>query len=239
MSDKVPSLDTGAAPACRSAFTAATGQGPTEPSIAAGAPAPLSLTDVDVAARLEGLHVGYSIVMPVDAPGPSGVMVYGSYQLSNAWPGRLSAEQTVYLDQFTGTTLARSDTSTFGALGQYTELGVLIHSGTQYGLTDRITMTAGVLLLLVSIATSLVMWWKRRPSRRIGLPRRPDGPAPAPIDGHHRTRRGARLPAVGRLSAHHPRPGPVPHTPRATPTDGIRDACCHLIPCTLTASYSV
>lgn len=86
-------------------------------------------------------------------------MIYGSYQLANPWPGRLSTERTVYLDQFTGKKLAHSDTSSKGAIGQATELGVLTHMGTQFGLVDRIIMTIGALLLLVSITTALVMWW--------------------------------------------------------------------------------
>lgn len=59
---------------------------------------------------------------PAELEGPTQT-AYGSYQLSNAWPDRLSAEQTVYLDQFTGRTLARSDTSSFGAIGQVTWCG--------------------------------------------------------------------------------------------------------------------
>jgi uncharacterized iron-regulated membrane protein len=57
-----------------------------------------------------------------------------------------------------------------------TELGVLTHVGTQFGVVDRIVMTVGALLVLVSIATSMVMWWIRRPSGRAGLPKRPMNP---------------------------------------------------------------
>jgi uncharacterized iron-regulated membrane protein len=55
-------------------------------------------------------------------------------------------------------------------------LGVLTHVGTQFGLVDRIIMTTGALLLLVSITTALVMWWIRRPEGRAGLPKRPTDP---------------------------------------------------------------
>jgi uncharacterized iron-regulated membrane protein len=48
--------------------------------------------------------------------------------------------------------------------------------GTQFGVIDRIVMTAGAVLLLISIGTSAVMWWIRRPSGRAGLPRRPMSP---------------------------------------------------------------
>lgn len=145
-------------------------------TVPAGLPARLSLSDVDRAAKLEGLKPGYAIVLPVNTTGDGGTMTYGSYQLSNAWPDRLSEEKTVYLDQFTGTKLAHSDASSGGAIGQATELGVLTHMGTQFGVVDRIVMTAGTLLLLVSIGTSAVMWWLRRPRGGSGLPKRPVNP---------------------------------------------------------------
>ncbi|MGH3873146.1 MAG: PepSY-associated TM helix domain-containing protein [Pseudonocardiaceae bacterium] len=152
------------------------GAGPATTTVPAGMAARLSLGDVDRAAKLEGLKPGYAIVLPVNTTDDKGKPIYGSYQLSNAWPDRLSAEQTVYLDQFTGTKLAHSDTSSFGAIGQATELGVLTHMGTQFGVVDRVVMTAGVLLLLVSIGTSAVMWWLRRPGGGTGLPKRPTNP---------------------------------------------------------------
>ncbi|HZS20357.1 MAG TPA: PepSY domain-containing protein [Pseudonocardiaceae bacterium] len=149
---------------------------PATTATAPGQPTRLSLGDVDRAAKLEGLKPGYAIVLPVNATDAKGNTVYGSYQLSNAWPDRLSAEQTVYLDQFTGKKLAQSDTSSYGKVGQATEFGVLTHMGTQFGVIDRIAMTAGAVLLLVSIGTSAAMWWIRRPGGRAGLPRRPVSP---------------------------------------------------------------
>lgn len=152
------------------------GQGPATTTVSAGLPNRLSLGDVERAAQIEGLKPGYAIVLPVNTTDDQGKTTYGSYQLSNAWPDRLSAEQTVYLDQFTGKKLAQSDTASFGTIGQVTELGVLTHMGTQFGVLDRIIMTAGALLVLTSIGTSAVMWWIRRPSGRAGLPKRPMNP---------------------------------------------------------------
>jgi uncharacterized iron-regulated membrane protein len=152
------------------------GEGPDTTTVPAGGPARLSLGDVDRAAKLEDLKPGYAIVLPVNTIDDKGNLTYGSYQLSNAWPDRLSAEQTVYLDQFSGKKLAQSDTSSFGTIGQATEFGVLIHMGTQFGVFDRVVMTTGVLLLLASIGTSAVMWWKRRPGAGPGLPKRPMNP---------------------------------------------------------------
>ncbi len=150
--------------------------GPGTTAVEASQAARFSLTDVARAAQQEGMLPGYDIVLPVDQKNDQGELVYGSYQLANPWPGRLSDERTVYLDQFSGKKLAQSDTSSMGAIGQATEFGVLTHMGTQFGLVDRIVMTTGAVLVLVSIGTSLVMWWIRRPQGRPGLPKRPESP---------------------------------------------------------------
>ncbi|MGH3528577.1 MAG: PepSY domain-containing protein, partial [Pseudonocardiaceae bacterium] len=80
-------------------------------------------------------------------------------------PGQAGSTPT---KRFTSTSsparkLAQSDSSSSGAIGQATSFGVYIHMGTEFGVIDRIIMTTGALLLLVSIGTSLVRWWIRRP----------------------------------------------------------------------------
>ena len=145
-------------------------------AINTGLPARFSLTDVAHAAQQEGMQPGYDIVLPINEKNTKGEMVYGSYQLANPWPGRINTDKTIYLDQFSGKKLAQSDSSSSGAIGQATSFGVYTHMGTEFGVIDRIIMTTGALLLLVSIGTSLVMWWIRRPQGRAGLPKRPADP---------------------------------------------------------------
>ncbi|MGH3719964.1 MAG: PepSY-associated TM helix domain-containing protein [Pseudonocardiaceae bacterium] len=145
-------------------------------AVDAGRPAKFSLTDVARAAQQEGMQPGYDIVLPIDEKNAQGQTIYGSYQLANPWPGRINTDKTIYLDQFSGKKLLQSDSSSSGAIGQATSFGVYTHMGTEFGVIDRITMTTGALLLLVSIGTSLVMWWIRRPQGRTGLPKRPANP---------------------------------------------------------------
>ena len=62
----------------------------------------------------------------------------------------------------------------YGPLGRGLEWGINVHLGQQYGLANRLILAlacAGIVLLCVSAA---VMWWKRRPAGRLGVP-----PAPA------------------------------------------------------------
>lgn len=135
----------------------------------ASSPRPLGFADVDRIARAEGMLPGYSIVPPSDSPEDGG---YGSYTVFNYWPQRLSEQRTLYLNQFTGQTIADATADQDGALAQATSWGVNMHMGTQYGVFTRILSTIACLALLTSIASAAVMWWRRRPTGSAGLPGR-------------------------------------------------------------------
>ena len=143
---------------------------------ATGAPETLSLGNVARAAQQEHMKPGYSILMPTNTTAPDGATTYGSFVLQNYWPMQLQNEKSVYLNQFTGTTLAVATNGQYGGLQAATELGVLTHMGSQFGLINKIVMTAGCLLILLSIGTALAMWWLRRPAGAVGLPKRPAAP---------------------------------------------------------------
>lgn len=147
---------------------------------ASGAPvaATLGYTDIEAIARQEGMLPGYSIIPPADTPGgheggDHGGTVYGSYTLWNHWPQKLSEQRTLYLDQFTGDTIADTTAADKGFLKRMTSFGVNLHMGTQYGLLTRVLATLGCVLLVVSVLSSYVMWWLRRPTGTAGLPKRP------------------------------------------------------------------
>lgn len=145
---------------------------PVYASAAAGATAkPLGFNDIDQIAKSENMLPGYSIVPPADAVDEAGT-VYGSYTVVNHWPQRLSEQRTLYLDQFTGATIANGTAAQDGALSRITSWSVNMHMGTQYGVVTRILATAACLALLTSITTAVLMWWKRRPTGGSGLPGR-------------------------------------------------------------------
>jgi uncharacterized iron-regulated membrane protein len=101
--------------------------------------------------------------------------VYGSYVVVNPWPTRMHDQGALYLDQFSGKTLAHSTPESWGRLQWLTEFGIQTHMGTQYGLVTRVLMTTTCLLVLWNVTTAAVMWNKRRRSGTLGLPRRPSG----------------------------------------------------------------
>jgi uncharacterized iron-regulated membrane protein len=115
---------------------------------------------------------GYSIIPPADSLLDTKSPEYGAFVLSNPWPGKVQDEKVVYVDQFSGRTLATSSSAEWGTIQQVTEWGVQNHMGTQYGLVTRVIMTLGCVLTVVSFVSSIVLWWKRRPKGTTGLPKR-------------------------------------------------------------------
>jgi len=158
-------------------YASATGEAAGSPS--GLSPKPLGFNDINEIARTEGMLPGYSIAPPSDSTGPDGT-VFGSYAVVNHWPQKLSEQRTLYLDQFTGRTIANATAAQDGALARATGWAVDMHMGTQYGIVTRILATAACLGLLTSIITAAAMWWRRRPTGGSGIPGRgADAQAPA------------------------------------------------------------
>ncbi|MCQ0971330.1 PepSY domain-containing protein [Paracoccus sp. TK19116] len=120
-------------------------------------------------ARLEGLglHPGYAVVLPSSPTG-----VYSG----SVYPDDLSQQRVVHLDQYDGKPLVDMSYADYGPGGRWLEFGINTHMGQQFGLANQILLLAvcaGTILLAVSAA---LMWWKRRPSRSLGVPPMPQDP---------------------------------------------------------------
>ena len=142
-------------------------------------PVPVSYADVDTIAKSEGMVPGYSIYPPSTTTTHHGDPTYGSYLVINRWPQRLSEQRTLYLNQFTGETIANATADQAGALSKLTSFGIDVHMGTQFGLLNRILSTLAALGVLVLVSTGITMWWKGRRPGTAGRPTptgaRPDG----------------------------------------------------------------
>ncbi|MDR5858004.1 PepSY domain-containing protein [Halomonas eurihalina] len=114
-----------------------------------------------------GLAPGYAVSLP---SGPDGVYTGSIY------PDDLSRQRVVHLDQYSGEPLLDMRYADYGPLGRGLEWGINVHMGQQYGLANQLILAlacAGIVLLCVS---SGVMWWKRRPAGRLGVPPAPSDP---------------------------------------------------------------
>lgn len=139
-------------------------------------PAPLSLDAVAAIAREVGMRPGYTISLPSNTPDEAGNTVYGSFALYNSWPRKTGEARDVFLDQFSGATLAEQRVYGNGTIARGMDYLVSTHMGTQLGLVSRIFMTALCLLAIWSVVSAVVMYTKRRRPGTAGLPRRPASP---------------------------------------------------------------
>ena len=91
----------------------------------------------------------------------------------SVYPDDLAQQRVVHLDQYSGRSLVDMSYADYGPMGRWLEFGINTHMGQQFGLANQILLLAvcgGIVLLAVSGG---VMWWKRRPSRSMGVPPMP------------------------------------------------------------------
>jgi uncharacterized iron-regulated membrane protein len=79
-------------------------------------------------------------------------------------------DATLHLDQYSGAVLADVRWADYGMVARAVESGVKLHEGKMFGLANQILMALVCLLILFSSVSGLVLWWKRRPAGRLGVP---------------------------------------------------------------------
>ena len=115
---------------------------------------------VDTASRL-GVQPGYSISFPGDEKGVFTVALFADDPRNDA---------TLHLDQYSGQVLADIRWADYGLVARTVETGVMLHEGKLFGLANQLIMLLVCLLILLGSVSGLVMWWKRRPHGRFGVP---------------------------------------------------------------------
>lgn len=134
---------------------------PTSPDTS---PAPLTLTAVMARARTLGMPSGYVIRLPGD---PTGVF---TLQIS---PRTATGQRVVHLDQYSGRVLADIGFKDYGPVSKGVEWAIATHMGGQYGRANQLLLFAGCLGIIALCISSVVMWWKRRPTGRLAAPPAP------------------------------------------------------------------
>jgi uncharacterized iron-regulated membrane protein len=128
----------------------------------AGPAAPeVSLQDVQNIASERKVEPGYSITLPTTATGVFTIAVFADDPRNDA---------TLHIDQYTGKVLADVRFEHYGAVARATEIGVMLHEGKMFGTFNQIVVLLICLMILLSAVSGVVIWWKRRPEGKFGVP---------------------------------------------------------------------
>lgn len=144
-----------------------TGQG--DPATDVTSAAPAGAARLPLAAILQRARPEqYQPPVEVQPPrGDNGVWTIRS--LGPSRPGRV----TVHYDQWTGAQILRIGFADHNAVDRFVAQSTSFHEGTLFGWFNQVlgvVAALGVVLLSVSGA---IMWWRRRPARRLGTPPMP------------------------------------------------------------------
>ena len=120
-------------------------------------------------AQRMGFPPGYRVTFPSDETSSYAVTL--SPDVDPAPNQSAFDERFAFIDQYTAKPVGDFDYSQFGLMAQASDLGIALHEGRQFGFFNQLMTLAATLALLVSMASAVVMWRKRRP-RGIGAPRR-------------------------------------------------------------------
>ena len=126
---------------------------------------PIGLDRVVATATERGIAPGYAIDFPGDETGVFTASVY---------PDQIAGERILHIDQYSGEVLFDAGFAELGPVGKAIEWGVSVHMGQEFGLVNQLVMLATCLAVIVMSVAAAVMWWKRRPQGRLGVPPYPE-----------------------------------------------------------------
>jgi uncharacterized iron-regulated membrane protein len=140
------------------------------PAEAPQAPLAAHALDLDAAiAAFDGLGItpGYTVQLP---KGPQGVYTASIY------PAELSQQRVIHLDAYSGKPLIDMGYADYGPLGRLLEWGINVHLGQEFGVANQAVLVLACLGIVLLCVSAGVMWWKRRPAGRLGVPPQPANP---------------------------------------------------------------
>jgi uncharacterized iron-regulated membrane protein len=116
------------------------------------------------AANAAGMAPGFEVSLP---SGRKGVYTAAIF------PDDIARQRTIHFDQYTGKPLVDLKFADYGAGAKAIEFGIGVHQGEYLGLVNQIVMLITCLAIILTSVSAVVMWWKRRPSGRLGVPPMP------------------------------------------------------------------
>jgi uncharacterized iron-regulated membrane protein len=125
---------------------------------------PIGLDNAVTIANAAGMLPGYDLSPP---SGETGVYTAAIF------PGDLQYERTLHIDQYTGERLVDTAFADYPATGKLIEWSINVHKGQEWGLFNQLLMLSTCFVVIAMSVSAVVMWWKRRPKGRIGVPPAP------------------------------------------------------------------
>lgn len=139
--------------------------------------APVNLDTVAAFARQIGFDGQFRVNLPSGADGVFTISADSMYGDTTDPTG----DRTVHVDRYTGKMLASVSFADYGIAGKAMAVGVALHQG-ELGLWNTLLNTLFCVAVLLMSVSGVVMWWKRRPAGKIGVPLYPrDSRIPAGI----------------------------------------------------------
>ena len=83
----------------------------------------------------------------------------------------------MHIDQYSGRLLVNVGWQDYGLVPKAVEMGIAVHMGRYFGVPNQLLMLLACLIVILLCITGAVMWWRRRPSGRLGAP-------PMPVEGN-------------------------------------------------------
>lgn len=108
-----------------------------------------------------GMPRGFEVALPL---GETGVYAAAAY------PKDVSRQRMISLDQYTGKPVVDVRFGDLGGAARAVQYGIGLHKGEHFGIINQLAMLAFCLATILLSVTAGVMWWKRRPAGRLGVP---------------------------------------------------------------------
>jgi uncharacterized iron-regulated membrane protein len=83
-------------------------------------------------------------------------------------------EATVYFNQYNGDIVEDVRFSDYGWMAKTISIGIALHEGHYFGLANQLLGTIAALGLVAIVIFSLIMWKKRKPAGKLGVPKKSD-----------------------------------------------------------------
>ncbi len=125
----------------------------------------LSIDQVMYLAQENNIQKPYTISNPV---GEDGVFTVASSR------DKPENEATVYFNQYSGEIVEDVRFSDYGWMAKAISVGIALHEGHYFGLANQLLGTVAALGLVAIVIFSLIMWKKRKPAGKLGVPKKSD-----------------------------------------------------------------